>query len=274
MRATRLRRALGAAGLCLLPLVAAFAPPAFAGPPRGYLVLSTLAFTAPSGTVTHGEIQCSPGLVPFGGGVFIVSGQTTIAVHGSYPTATGWAGDVDNSFGSQALFDIEVVCAHRPRHYALVQARTVPNPSGAQSTEFARCPASMLPLGGGARTDGTERAIDLNSSLPVGHRWRVDVNNATSTDSSFSVLVVCGRLKGYAVVTGTPGTAASGAQARLTATCPAPTVPVGGGVYSATTDLRDDISSTLPIEDSWVSVENNGAAVSELAVPYAICAGT
>src|SRR4051812_45306985 len=106
MRATRLRRALGVTGVCLLPLTAALAPDAAASPPRGYIQLSTLAFTAPSGAVTPAAIQCSPGLVPFGGGLLVVSGQTVVGVHSSYPTPTGWAGEVDNSFGAPVLFAI------------------------------------------------------------------------------------------------------------------------------------------------------------------------
>ncbi len=274
MRATRLGRALRVAGVCLLPLSAAFAPAASARPPRGYVQLSTLAFSAPSGAVTPAQIQCDPGLVPFGGGVFIVSGQTTIGVHSSYPTPTGWAGEVDNSFGAPALFTIEVVCGARPKRYAIVQAPAAPNPSGAQSTAFATCPGRLQPVGGGARTTSSSRAIDLNSSIPSGRSWRVDENNATATSSTFSVFAVCARLKGYAVVTGPAGTVPAGGQVRVTATCPAPSLPVGGGVFSNTSDLRNDISTTLPDHQDWISIENNGSPISSLATPYAICAGT
>src|SRR5262245_42393086 len=114
MPATRLRRALIAAGACLLPLTAAVSD-ASARPPKGYVVLTSLAVTAPSGTVTSHEIDCDPGLVPLGGGVQIFSGQTVVAVHSSYPTATGWVGEVDNSFGTPVLFDVEVVCVRQPR---------------------------------------------------------------------------------------------------------------------------------------------------------------
>jgi hypothetical protein len=274
MRATRLRRALGVAGACLLPLSAALAPDASARPPAGYIQLSTLAFTAPSGTVTPGSIECEPGTVPLGGGVFIVSGQTVVGVHSSYPTPTGWAGEVDNSFGAPVLFVIDVVCAKKPRRYAIVQAPAAPNPSGAQSTAFADCPGRLQPVGGGARTFGASRGIDLNSSLPSVRSWRVDENNATSTASTFSVFAVCARLKGYAVVRGAAGTVPAGGQLRVTATCPVPSLPVGGGVFSSTSDLRNTISTLEPDHQDWVSIENNGSAVTSEATPYAICAGT
>jgi hypothetical protein len=274
MHATRLRRALLVAGTCLLPLAATFAPDASARPPKGYLVLTSLAITATSGNVTHAEIQCDPGLVPLGGGLFIVSGQTTIGVHSTYPTPTGWAGEVDNSFGAPALFALEVVCARKPRKYAIVEAPAEPNPSGTQSTAFATCPGRLQPTGGGARTNRDERALDLNTSEPSLQAWRVDANNSTSTGSTFSVFAVCARLKGYSVVIGAPGTVPAGGQVRVTADCPAPAVPVGGGVFSSTSDLRTDISATGPFGNGWSSVENGGQATSSVATPSAICAGT
>src|SRR3954453_11936265 len=166
MRATRLRRSLMVAGTCLLPLTAALAPDASARPPNGYLVLTSLAVTAPSGNVTRADITCEPGQVPLGGGLFIVSGQVVVGVHSSFPTPTGWAGEVDNSFGAPVLFALEVVCAQKPRRYAIVEAPAEPNPSNTQSTAFATCPGRLLPTGGGARTNRSDRALDLNSSEP------------------------------------------------------------------------------------------------------------
>jgi hypothetical protein len=274
MRATRLRRALLHAGTCLLLLSAAFAPDASARPPRGYLVLTSLAVSAPSATVTRADIQCDPGLVPLGGGLFIVSGQTTAGVHSSFPTPTGWAGEVDNSFGSPVLFALEVVCAERPRRYAIVEAPAEPNPSGTQSTAFATCPGRLQPTGGGARTNRDDRGLDLNSSEPSVNAWRVDENNATSTGSTFSVFAVCARLKGYSVARSAPGTVPVGGQVRVTATCPAPSVPVGGGVFSSTSDLRTDINTTAPLDNGWTAIENNGSAVTSVATAIAVCAGT
>src|SRR4051794_20886987 len=132
----------GAAALLL-----ASTPTAGARPPRGYIDLESLAFAIPAGQQGPVEVPCNPRTVPLGGGVLVVSGSLGANVNSSFPTATGWKGEVNNASGSQLLAAAFVLCARPPAGYTLVQA-SVPNRVETQSTAVASCPLGTLPLGG------------------------------------------------------------------------------------------------------------------------------
>jgi hypothetical protein len=74
-----------------------------------------------------------------------------------------------------------------------VVAASVSNPNGAQSFGTAQCPAGSLRTGGGVFGSsgfaGGQQSI--NSSYPSGNGWAAYMNNATGSNSSFTVYAVC-----------------------------------------------------------------------------------
>src|SRR3954467_14117953 len=94
-------------GLAALALAGAvLAPQATAKPPRGYQVVVSPTLTSPHFREVRGFVTCPPGTVPLGGGSFVSSGSTRVAIASTFPTATGWITDVDNESDGDTIFDV------------------------------------------------------------------------------------------------------------------------------------------------------------------------
>lgn len=96
--------------------------------PKGYTVVSSGVLSSPVGTQVRGTATCPFPLVPLGGGVFIQSLSTLASVNSTFPTSTGWVGDVNNASDAATTFSVSVICAQRPKVYAIVEGDTVSNP--------------------------------------------------------------------------------------------------------------------------------------------------
>ena len=240
--------------------------------PAGYKLVVSPLLASPAHSQTRGTVDCPAGKVPLGGGVFIVSGDPIVNVNSSFPTLTGWDGDVNNASGAATSFEVLVVCAKQPKKYSINEFSSTSVPAGTQNAGLASCPAGSQPLGGGAVSNSFSTAVNLNSTFPVGQSWRVDVNNGSTSDTTFDTWVICGKVKGYTVVVGDQFETAPFRQVRSTATCPAPTVPIGGGVF-ADSDLDVNINSTVPQGSDWVVFQNNAGPSNGTADVFAVCAG-
>src|SRR5579862_472027 len=116
--------------------------------PKGYTVVSSGVMSSPVGTQVRGTATCPFPLVPLGGGVFIQSLSTLASVNSSFPTSTGWVGDVNNGSDAATTFSVSAICAQRPKAYAIVEGDTVSNPAG-EATASVQCPAHLKPFSGG-----------------------------------------------------------------------------------------------------------------------------
>jgi hypothetical protein len=259
----RLSLALPLAGALLaLPALAS------ANPPRGFTEVSSGDLTAIAGVQTHATVSCPAGTVPLGGGVAttLASGVT---VNGTYPTATGWAADVNNPDATNEAFSVDVTCSHQPRGYTIVTAND-PAPAGQETFGEAMCPNATASLGGGARSSSAQLSVNLSESLPTRSRWNSGETNASAVDSQLTTFVVCGKLKGYDLIAGThtplgPGNTVVGQS------CPAGQVATDGGV--ATDDSRVLIGGTFPDANGWDVVLRNGAGSGVGYRPFLICVG-
>src|SRR4051794_26850872 len=202
--------------------------------------------TAPAGRQTRGFATCPASKVPLGGGVFVVSGSTAANVNSSFPLNNRWVGDVNNASGLDTTFVVSAVCAKQPKLYSVVQSAGVDNLAGRQDSDSVTCPAGSLPLGGGATSNSFDLAVNMNTTVPDGPSWHVEVNNASATDTSFSTFAVCGKLENY-------------------------TIANGGGVFSNSGNVLVNINSTaLHGTDSWDAFENNASDFDAGLVPIVI----
>ena len=80
--------------------------------------------------------------------------------------------------------------ANLPAGYSVVTS-TFPAAAGVQSGGYVKCPGTKQPTGGGAFVDTANVVVNINSSKPDGQYWEVDVNNASASDTSFTVYAVC-----------------------------------------------------------------------------------
>jgi hypothetical protein len=243
--------------------------------PPGYTVVRSGQLVAVSGQQTRGVVTCPAGLVPLGGGVSIVSFSTLANVNSSFPRDNGWVGDVNNGSGATTTFEVRVVCALAPKNYSVVIGNGVSNQSASHVTAIAACPRGAKPLGGGGLSNAGLVFVNMGSDAPSGRGWLVRENNASGFDAIVTAFAVCGKIKGYQLVTGTTQTISAFSQGLAFADCPAPKVPIGGGVDSNTASVGVNINTTNtedPVSE-WESFINDAAGIDVAATPYAICAG-
>src|SRR5262249_23820448 len=200
----------------------------------------------------------------------IVSSSTLANVNSSFPRDNGWVGDVNNASGATTTFEVRVVCAQGPRKYSVVIGNGVSNPSATQAIATATCPRGTNPLGGGGLSNAGLVFVNMNSDFPAGRGWAVAENNATGFDAIVTAFAVCGKVKGYQLVTGTTQTIAASSQGVAFADCPAPKVPIGGGVTSNTTSVGVNVNTTNTEDPAseWESFINNASGFDFTATPY------
>src|SRR5262249_61770904 len=119
------------------------------------------------------------------------------------------------------------------------------------------------PLGGGALPNLGLLFTNLNTDTPTAHGCHVDENNAPATSGAVTPFAVCGKVKGYQVVSQEFDVPAN-SQVAGAALCPAPKVPIGGGIFSSSGSVGVNINSTVPeapAVNEWESWMNNASGL-------------
>jgi hypothetical protein len=278
MQHARLLPALAVTGACLATLAGAAAAyasgdaPSARSTPAGYRIISK-QFAATAGVESGGMVRCPKGTVPIGGSVFVQSSpDLRVNVSASAPFGPFWGGDVHNSSSIATTFAVVAVCAHQPKGYTQVESAVVPNPAGTQSQAVATCPAGTMPLGGGGFTSSSSTDNNMNGTAPSGKSWIVRQNNAGTTDATIGAIAVCGKMHGYRVVKGKPFPVDLGLEAGSFAACPAPTVPIGGGVVSGSKSVFVDFPGSFPTGNEWDSFINNSTEGPITSTAVVVCA--
>jgi hypothetical protein len=129
-----------------------------------------------------------------------------------------------------------------------------------------------MPLGGGGFTSSSSTDVNTNATAPSGRSWTFTENNAGTTDETMGAIAVCGKVNGYKVVKGKPVTIASGSEGGTFAACPAPTVPISGGVISGTKNVFISFAGSLPSGNEWDSFMTNATEGPTTFTAVAVCA--
>jgi hypothetical protein len=250
---------------------------------RGYVVVNSGSLSNPNNTQSFGDVQCPTNTVAFGGGVFGDSSSVFQDVNSSFPevsgsVATGWGGYVDNFSGADSTFSVWAVCAKKPANYAVVSAG-FDNPPGTQVQTSVQCPIAstghrMKVFGGGGIGNSFGLLQNINTDFPVktSKSWRVDMNNAGSSDESGVVYAVCGMRAGWEVDAGTAVANPASSQSFANVACSSGKTSVGGGVYSDSGSTSVNLNATWPQSNSlWGSYENNASGSDASITPYAVC---
>jgi hypothetical protein len=271
MNVRRLVPALALASACGLLAV----PGAAAKPPKGFTLVSAQDLVAPTGFQSFGSVTCPRGLVPLGGiaAIHSVSLQTNVA--GSFPDPNGWTAIVNNTTGAPVTFEVDAVCALQPRNYSIVEGPFVSNPNGTQAHAQVTCPTGSKPLSGGVSPTSDSVFVSMNTSEPAGRSWEVFENNATPDldGNEISAFAVCGKVPGYTLVTSGSVANPAGSHTLSFATCPDPTVAIGVGAVSDTTNLAVSMSGMGLDGTEALSSMNNASGTDFVSSTIAICAG-
>jgi len=240
--------------------------------PAGHAIV-TKSFAANAGVESGGHVRCPKGTVPIGGGVFVnTSPDLRVNVSASGPFGPIWGGAVKNSSTIGSTFRVTAVCTKRPQGYRVVESRIVSNPAGTQTKAVATCPTGTKPLGGGGFTSSEGTDTNMNGTAPKGRTWIVRENNAGTTDATIGAVAVCGKLHGYRVVKGTPFSVTHGLEAGSFASCPAPTVPISGGVFSGSKSVFVNFAGSFRTGHDWDAFVNNSTEGDISSAAVVVCA--
>ena len=252
--------------------------------PAKYTVVAKGPLALPANMQTHGFVLCPAKTVVYGGGVYSNSLSTAVNINSSYPTMTAWDADVNNASASATTFSVFAVCAKQNASWAIVGGTQVPAPAGVQTRATATCPAGDKILSGGGFSNSMNTLVNENSTFPTKtgkglsavYGWAVDQNNGNASDSDVRVWAVCGHAVGYKEVIGITVTSGAGMQTPGTVGCPAPKVPLGGGMLSNSASTLSNINTSFPStsDQSWAVFEDNATPGTVTFTPYVICAGT
>ncbi|MGH3138133.1 MAG: hypothetical protein ACRDQE_00210 [Gaiellales bacterium] len=277
MKHARLVSAGAVIGACVATLAgaaiaSAAAPHAIRSKPAGYTLVSK-SFAATAGIESGGHVRCPKGTVPIGGGVFVRSSpDLRVNVSASGPLGPIWGGAVKNSSTLGSTFTVTAVCAKRPKGYRVVESHEVANPPGTQSKAVATCPSGTRPLGGGGITSSTSTDANMNGTAPKGQTWVVRQNNGSTADATIAAIAVCGKMHGYRVVKGKPFAVTHGLEAGGFASCPAPTVPISGGVFSGSQSVFVNFPGSFKSGHRWHAFVNNSTEGDITSAAVAVCA--
>ncbi|GAA1883045.1 hypothetical protein [Lapillicoccus jejuensis] len=143
----------------------------------------------------------------------------------------------------------------------------------AQTTGSVACPAGTHVLGGGAVLSLSDLSLDLAGSVPLpgGAGWQARVSNRTGGGWEFAVFAICASgIRGYRLSSNSVLNRA-GTRTVLTATCPAGTVPLGGGGETRSSEAGASLGGIFPVDGGWRAVVTNRAVPHPQARAVAVC---
>jgi hypothetical protein len=252
-------------------------------PPR-YLIIGSSLTAPPSAFNTMGTASCPAGTATWGGGMFFEAYQTpTSSINSSYwndSSPGGWTVHVNNTGTNSDAVVISAICAKKPKKYQLVST-TVDDPSGAQTSGIATCPAKTVILSGGVGSTADQASVYLTSAYPTSTRtFQAYQNNGSSNDQPFTVYALCAAKPPGYTLTSASSTALAGEQGGAAADCPATTSVIGGGIGTGAPNAAviPVASTPEPSEPAagqpsgWETLNSNSLDVAVTVTAYAICA--
>jgi hypothetical protein len=247
------------------------------------LIYAGAGFLAIKNSQSFGDVSCPQGTVAVGGGVNAQTRSLKVNVNSSYPevaggVATGWAAEINNATTRDRDFGVTAACAVEPANYAVVAAR-FDNLAGSQSIGSVQCPLSSghrtKVFGGGAFGALASLGQNINTTIPLApsKSWRIDMNNASPSDSTFTVYGLCGdNPAGWSVTAGPAIPNPARSQTLAPVSCPSGE-PTDGGVLSSSPRTSVNLNATdvkfAPV--GWFALENNASSVDFSITPYVVC---
>jgi hypothetical protein len=142
-----------------------------------------------------------------------------------------------------------------PPGYQVVVSTGITALPDTQTTGTASCPAGTVVYGGGAEIVSGELDANLNSSYPFTHTsWAVWVNNATHRATTLIVYAICAKKTPSWSIRSVPFNDSTTGSTYGEAPCPSTTRVLGGGVYSSSISLGENVAG------SWPGVSRHGLA--------------
>ena len=166
-----------------------------------------------------------------------------------------------------------------PHGYIVVSSPGLTAPAGSQTHGTADCPANTVVYGGGVFVNSLSLPANVNSSYPSTTQWNADVNNASSSSTTFTVDAICAkRTADWSIVHS--GSVTNPAMRRRGPASPARVDQVlGGGGFSSTLSTKVNENSSFPLKSGsgalttffWTVDQNNANTTAATVTAYAVC---
>jgi hypothetical protein len=240
--------------------------------PPGYTLAVSSGVTATAGTRTQGVALCPKGTVPLSGGAAVLDPDTLVNLSDSFPNGSSWVVDITNASSTDNDVEVVATCARKVTHYKVVHGHSATLSPGGRQSFVATCPIGSKPLGGGITVASTDLSVNMAVSLPQNRQWRVDENNASATSAMANAFAICGSVPKYRVIVAAVHNVPAQSQVLVKATCPAPTVVMGGGAISGSLSVAVNLAlSSMDEGFDWFAGINNTSDQSTGAAAVVVC---
>jgi len=244
--------------------------------PPGYEIITSGPIGAlPSAFNSGAFATCPAGTVVWGGGVaFFGSPDANLTVNTSNPNGSGgWAARVNNTGTTTAQFEVDAICANKPKGYKIV-SQMVDNPPDTQSHATATCPSPKVLLGGGALSTADQVAANLTSAWPQSSaKFTGYLYNGTTSDANFIVYAICGHKPAGYKIASNSGSIGPDATLEDGLLCPAGTSALDGGAQALDHPPAVQLSGSIDQGPSgWSIALNNTGQSADQEDGYVICA--
>jgi hypothetical protein len=269
------RTAVVAALLAMAAPASSFAGAPRATAPPGYVIVRS-HFTAPPGMFdSGGQATCPTGTVVWGGGAGNDFSNGTINTS-EFAGTTGWNARVNNNAGDAEGFEVDAICAKKPKLYKFV-SHQVDDPAGAQVSGSATCPAGTVLLSGSVLSEGDTSNVYLTSAWPNNtQKFTAVQENKSTSDQPFTVLVLCAaKPAGYQIVRVTQTVSGGNGIVEPEPNCSSGKSVIGGGIQIAPRGPTVDMSGSYVGAGSttaWIGVVQNTGTTSSNVTGSTICA--
>ncbi|TMC59768.1 MAG: hypothetical protein E6J26_03045 [Chloroflexi bacterium] len=211
-------------------------------------------------------IAACPGGTKVTGGGF--GGDVSLTITGSAMQGNAWQVLAKNTSGtSHQLIALAICVSNLPGTTTQVFAQASVQPN-ATATPTAQCPSGSTLTGGGYGSNA-QQIVYANSN--VGNAWQVGSKNITTTAQTLNVFAVCYNSAGASSTTANKQSDVNGgANATVTADCPADKIVTGGG-YTAAQGLV--VTNSSKTGNSWQVSATNGLTSTLSLTAVAVCTG-
>ncbi len=162
-----------------------------ANKPKGYeLVFQTV--DNPANSESHATAVCPSPKVVLGGGSLSTSDEAAAVLTNAWPaTPAKFTGYTYNGTASDAQLTVTAVCGLKPTGYAVASVSSSVD-AGYSLIDGVACRAGTSAVGGGVRTVGHSRLVQVGGSIDQGaFGWSLNVNNDTPSQQTVEGYVIC-----------------------------------------------------------------------------------
>jgi hypothetical protein len=243
--------------------------------PAGYQIVRA-HFSAPPGLFdSGGQATCPTGTVVWGGGAGNDFQNGTLNTS-AFVGTSGWHARVNNNAGDTEGFEVDAICAKKPKLYKFV-SHQIDDPAGAQVSGSATCPAGTVLLSGSVLSDGDTTNVYLTSAWPNSTlKFTAVQENQSTSDEPFTVFALCAaKPAGYQIVRVTQTASAGGGIVVPEPNCSPGRSVIGGGIQVAPRGPAAVMSGSFVGAGSttaWIGIVQNTGTASTNVTASTICA--